>query len=81
MEFYSNCFIEMVKAKLHNPSAKIMYLPAFLNEVPCPIGCGWTKKENTIFISKVIFRGISGFGTKARLGLCIEDATKAAWKQ
>ena len=34
--FYSNCFIEMVKAKLKNPKVKIMYLPAFLNEVPCP---------------------------------------------
>ena len=34
--FYSNCFFEMVKAKLKNPKVKIMYLPAFLNEVPCP---------------------------------------------
>ena len=34
--FYSNCFIEMVKAKLKNPKVKIMYMPAFLNEVPCP---------------------------------------------
>ena len=36
MEFYSNCFIEMVKAKLRDPTIKVMYLPAFLNEVPCP---------------------------------------------
>ena len=35
-EFYSNCFIEMLKAKLRNPAVKVMYLPAFLNEVPCP---------------------------------------------
>ena len=35
-EFYSNCFIEMVKAKLRNPAVKVMYLPAFLNECYCP---------------------------------------------
>lgn len=35
-EFYSNCFIEAFKAKLRNPGVKLMYLPAFLNEVPCP---------------------------------------------
>lgn len=34
--FYSNCFFEMVKAKIKNPKVKVMYLPAFLNEVPCP---------------------------------------------
>lgn len=34
--FYSNCFIEAFKAKLRNPKVKLMYLPAFLNEVPCP---------------------------------------------
>lgn len=36
MEFYSNCLIEALKAKLKNPSVKILYIPAFLNEVPCP---------------------------------------------
>ena len=35
-KFYSNCFFEAIKAKLRNPNVKIMYLPAFLNEVPCP---------------------------------------------
>ena len=35
-EFYSNCFVEMLKAKLRNPAIKVMYLPAFLNEVSCP---------------------------------------------
>lgn len=35
-EFYSNCFLEMIKAKIRNPNVKVMYLPAFLNEVPCP---------------------------------------------
>lgn len=35
-EFYSNCFIEMVKAKLRNPAVKVMFLPAFLNECSCP---------------------------------------------
>ena len=35
-EFYSNCFLEMMKAKLRNPSIKVMYLPAFLNECSCP---------------------------------------------
>ena len=34
--FYSNCFIEMVKAKIKNPAIRVLYLPAFLNEVPCP---------------------------------------------
>lgn len=29
MEFYSNCFVEAIKAKLRNPSTQIMYLPAF----------------------------------------------------
>ena len=35
-EFYSNCFFEALKAKIRNPKVKIMYLPIFLNEVPCP---------------------------------------------
>lgn len=35
-EFYSNCFLEMMKAKLRNPAVKVMYLPAFLNECHCP---------------------------------------------
>lgn len=26
----------MIKAKIKNPKIKIMYVPAFLNEVPCP---------------------------------------------
>lgn len=29
MEFYSNCFIEVVKAKIRNPKIIVMYLPAF----------------------------------------------------
>ncbi len=36
MEFYSNCFIEVIKAKIRNPKIIVMYLPAFLNEVHCP---------------------------------------------
>lgn len=35
-EFYSNCLIEAVKAKLRNPKIKMMYCPAYFNEVPCP---------------------------------------------
>lgn len=35
-DFYSNCLLEAIKAKIKNPKIKIMYLPAFLNEVPCP---------------------------------------------
>lgn len=35
-EFYSNCFIEAAKAKLKNKDIKLMYIPAFLNEVMCP---------------------------------------------
>lgn len=34
--FYSNCFFEMIKAKIKNPNIKILYLPAFFNEVYCP---------------------------------------------
>lgn len=36
-EFYSNCIIEAIKAKIKNPSGiKIKYIPAHLNEVFCP---------------------------------------------
>lgn len=28
--FYSNCFIEMVKAKIRDPRVKVMYIPARL---------------------------------------------------
>ena len=35
-EFYSNCLIEAVKAKLRNPKIRMMYCPAYFNEVPCP---------------------------------------------
>lgn len=35
-QFYSNCLFEAIKAKLRNPKIKILYMPAFLNEVPCP---------------------------------------------
>lgn len=34
--FYSNCFLEAMKAKLRNPKVTLMYIPAFLNEVHCP---------------------------------------------
>lgn len=34
--FYSNCFIEMLKAKIHNPQVKITYLPPSINECFCP---------------------------------------------
>ena len=34
--FYSNCLIEVIKAKIKNPKIKVMYLPAFLNDVYCP---------------------------------------------
>ena len=34
--FYSNCFIEMIKAKIKNPKIKAMYILCYLNEVPCP---------------------------------------------
>lgn len=34
--FWSNCFIEMVKAKIRNPSIKVMRIPSCFNEVPCP---------------------------------------------
>lgn len=42
--FYSNCFLEMLKAKIKNPKIKVMYLPAFLNEVRCPHWM-WTDGE------------------------------------
>lgn len=36
-EFYSNCFIEAVKAKIKNPiKVKIKCIPANLNETFCP---------------------------------------------
>lgn len=35
-EFYSNCLFEAIKAKICNPKIRIMYYPAFLNEVRCP---------------------------------------------
>lgn len=35
-EFYSNCFLEMLKAKIRNPQIQVLYIPSFLNEVPCP---------------------------------------------
>nr|DAD55880.1 MAG TPA: hypothetical protein [Bacteriophage sp.] len=35
-DFYSNCLFEAIKAKIKNPKIKIMYLPVFLNKVPCP---------------------------------------------
>ena len=35
-KFYSNCLIEMIKAKIRNPAITVLYLPAFLNEVRCP---------------------------------------------
>lgn len=55
--FYSNCFIEMVKAKLKNPKVKIMYLPAFLNwdnekEQYCPV-----ENNDTIEILNEMFGG------------------------
>lgn len=37
MEYYSNCLIEAIRAKLKNPKkVKIKYIPAHLNEVFCP---------------------------------------------
>ena len=36
MECQSNCLFEAIKAKIRNPSVKILYCPAFLNEIPCP---------------------------------------------
>lgn len=36
-EYYSNCLIEAIKAKLRHPfKVKIKYIPAHLNEVFCP---------------------------------------------
>ena len=35
-KFYSNCLIEMIKAKMRDPAITVLYLPAFLNEVRCP---------------------------------------------
>ncbi len=46
MEFYSNCFIEVIKAKIRNPKIIVMYLPAFLNEVHCPHWM-WMEKMAT----------------------------------
>lgn len=34
--FYSNCLFEAIKAKIKNHKVRILYVPAFLNEVPCP---------------------------------------------
>lgn len=34
-KFYSNCLIEAIRAKIKNPKIRLMYMPAFLNEVPC----------------------------------------------
>jgi hypothetical protein len=36
-EFYSNCFIEALKAKIKHPfKVKILYIPKKLNEEGCP---------------------------------------------
>ena len=36
-EFYSNCFIEALKAKIKHPfKVKILYIPKRLNEEDCP---------------------------------------------
>lgn len=35
-EYYSNCLIEAIKAKIRNPKVKLMYVPMFLNDVYCP---------------------------------------------
>lgn len=34
--FYSNCFIEMVRAKIKNQKITITYLPPTINECFCP---------------------------------------------
>lgn len=34
--FYSNCLIEIIKAKIRNPKIKITYISPFINEVFCP---------------------------------------------
>ena len=37
MEYYSNCLIEAIKAKIRHPiKVKIKYIPAHMNEVFCP---------------------------------------------
>ena len=36
-EFRSNCLIEALKAKIRNPNVKILYIPGYLNEVPCRV--------------------------------------------
>ena len=35
-DFYSNCLLEALKAKLKNPKVKITYVSPFANEVFCP---------------------------------------------
>ena len=35
-DFYSNCLVEALKAKLKNPKIKITYVSPFVNEVFCP---------------------------------------------
>lgn len=35
-DYYSNCLIEAIKAKLKNPKVKITYVSPFVNEVFCP---------------------------------------------
>lgn len=35
-DFYSNCLLEALKAKLKNPKVKITYISPFANEVFCP---------------------------------------------
>lgn len=44
--FYSNCFIEAIKAKIKNPhKVRIMYVPAHLNDIFCPHFM-WTDGEH-----------------------------------
>lgn len=75
--FYSNCFIEMVKAKLKNPKVKIMYLPAFLNEVPCPHWMWLDEEGEHDFHYRGKLPCTNGFGIKVILELFIEDVIKA----
>lgn len=35
-EYWSNCLVEMIRAKIKNPSIKITYISPFINEVFCP---------------------------------------------
>jgi hypothetical protein len=44
-DFYSNCLIEVLKAKLKNPKIKITYVSPFANEVFCPHFL-WSDGEN-----------------------------------